>query len=137
MNKKEQRCFDMARAVSYMSDYGKIKIGAVIISKKNLISVASNMRKSHPLQKQLNKFRFSPTDTSKDYIHAELSAIIKANTKNLADSIMYIYREDRNGNLAMCRPCPACMKEIQKVGIKKIYYTTRNGFCKEEIAKEL
>ena len=48
-----------------------------------------------------------------------------------------VYREFRNGKLANCRPCPACMAAIKEMGIEQIYYTTEDGgYVKEEIKSE-
>lgn len=44
---------------------------------------------------------------------------------------LYIYREDKNGNLANCRPCAACISVIDRLGIKYIYYTIDGGFVRE------
>lgn len=46
---------------------------------------------------------------------------------------LYVYREDLNDNLAICRPCNACMKAIKDLGIKTIYYTTNEGYVKESL----
>ena len=37
------------------------------------------------------------------------------------------------GNLAMCRPCSACMLLIRKAGIRTVYYTDKDGFNKLEL----
>lgn len=50
---------------------------------------------------------------------------------------LYVYRQDLKGNLAMCRPCCACMKAIKDLGIKNIYYTTNDGYIHEVILWQL
>ena len=42
MNKKDERFISIAREVSNLSDYRKIKIGAVIVLKREIISVGYN-----------------------------------------------------------------------------------------------
>lgn len=37
----------------------------------------------------------------------------------------------------LARPCPACMAMIKNLGIKKIYYTTDDGFAFEQLETEL
>ena len=59
-------------------------------------------------------------------------AISKCNT-DLTDAKIYVYRENKNGELRMCRPCPACMEIIKERGIRDIYYTTGDGYCHERI----
>ena len=45
MNKKDERFISIAREVSNLSDYRKIKIGAVIVLKREIISVGYNKHK--------------------------------------------------------------------------------------------
>jgi deoxycytidylate deaminase len=40
---------------------------------------------------------------------------------------MYIYRELRNGDLALAAPCKICRKIMQLFEIKEIVYTTDGG----------
>ncbi len=144
MTKKEQRLFNVAKAISKTSTFGRIKIGAALISGAKIISVGVNSKKSHPIQKKLNAFRINSSKEPDsgflrhNHIHAELEAILRApyeathdNNNNLT---LYVYREGFKGQLRNCRPCPACMAAIREHGIKTIYYTTEDGYCKEEIA---
>lgn len=134
MTKREMRYFNVAKSVALCSPHPRFYIGTCIVSKHQIISVSSNQIKSHPAQKKLNMFRFSPCDSSKDRIHAELSAILKVrNKEDLQNACIYVYRINRQNKLGMARPCPACLAKIKEVGIKTIYYTTPDGFCKEDL----
>ena len=137
MIKREKKYFDLAKATAKCSEHPEFHIGAVLINKKQIISVSFNLIKSHPLQKKLNRYRFKPHDRSKDFLHAELAAICKANVHSLRGASLYVYREDKNGIISCCRPCPACMTKIKEVGIKHIYYTIKDGFCHEQISRTL
>lgn len=66
-------------------------------------------------------------------LHAEMSCIMQIKDMDIdfGKVELYVYREDGNGNLAMCRPCAACMKAVDDLGIKKIHYTTYGGFANE------
>ena len=66
-------------------------------------------------------------------LHAEMMCLLGLKDMDIDYSKvkLYIYREDQNGNLSNCRPCPACMELIDRLGIKKIYYTTENGYATE------
>lgn len=121
-----------------MSDYNKIHIGCVAVYKNHVLAVGYNTNKTHPLQKKYNRYR------NKTYVgeftqklHAEMSCIMQIKDMDIdfGKVELYVYREDKNGNLAMCRPCGACMKAIEDLGIKKIHYTTNGGFA-NEIRKE-
>ena len=55
MNKKDERFISIAREVSNLSEYRKVKICAVIVLKREIISVECNKHKSHPIMKVFNK----------------------------------------------------------------------------------
>ena len=132
----KNKFFNVAKAVSKTSDYPRIKIGCCIVKKNKILSVGANLLKSHPTQKSFNKYRDIDTDKMHNNIHAEFDAILKvANKNNLNGADIYLYRENYNGELRMCRPCKACMMMLKVYSIKNIYYTTADGYCKEEVIK--
>ena len=118
-----------------MSDFKQVHIGCIAVYKGHILAVGYNTNKTHPLQKKYNKFRkmynskFEPVPKS----HAEISCLsqIKDMDLDFSKIKLYIYRENKNGNLAICRPCKACMKLIDELGIKKIFYTVDGGFVNE------
>ena len=59
-------------------------------------------------------------------IHAEVDAMYKASkSRHLRDCHMYVVRIGVDANtLKLSRPCSACRKKIEKVGIRKVYYST-------------
>lgn len=134
MTKSEKNLMRVARSVAMTSNFGRIKIGAVVADKKHIISVGANEKKTHPLQKFYNEnnVEYGKSDHLKHHIHAEISCIINAK-HDLRGCTMYIFREDRNGDLNMCRPCKACYQMIKDAGISKIVYTIPNGYAKEKV----
>ncbi len=59
-------------------------------------------------------------------LHAEMDAIVKAEGHSLSGASMFISGfKDKNGNDIVCRPCNKCLKIIELVGIKIVYYTNR------------
>lgn len=118
-----------------MSDFKRVHIGCIAVYKNQILSVGYNTNKTHPLQKKYNKFRNINYDNVEPipFLHAEMSCLLQIKEMDIDFNKveLYIYREDKNGNLAMCRPCKACMKMIDTLGIKNIYYTTNNGYAKE------
>ena len=129
--------FAAAKAVSELSDHKHYKIGAVVVMNHRIISSASNSNsKTHPLQKKYNKYRF--TDDGDHKQHAELAALVPLirDGIDLSNAAIYVYRVHKNGTLAMSRPCPSCMQLIKDVGIKRVFYTTENGYAYEKITKQ-
>ena len=110
-------------------------IGACAEYKGTIVATAYNTNKTSPLQAKYNVYRFR-ADTP-DKAHAEISLIQKLRWK-FGDSIdwskvhIYLYREYKDGNLGPSRPCPSCMTLMRELGIKKIYYTTEDGFVEEK-----
>lgn len=134
MTRKQKSFFDAARAVSKLSDFHRVHIGCVVVDGcHRIISSGFNSTKTHPVQKQLNKERFN--EDTNHTLHSEVSALIPLMRDNIDFSkvVLYTYREDKNGKLAMSRPCPSCMKLIGSLGIKKIWYTTDGGYVCEII----
>lgn len=133
MTKSQHSFFRIARNVSRMSNFPGAKIGAVVVNKHRIISSGYNSKdKCHRLQVELNKKRFN--EPSKGAVHAELDALLPLiNKVDLSNATMYIYREYKDGTIAMCRPCKSCMSIIRRCGIKKIYYTTPEGYAEETL----
>ena len=141
MNK---RYFKFAREASKCATYHGSKnfapaIGAVAIYKGTIAATAYNTNRTSPLQAKYNVYRYRDKDTLAKS-HAETSLIQRLRWK-FGDSIdwskvnIYLYREYKNGELAPSRPCPSCMAMLRELGIQNIYYTTENGYAKEEFKK--
>jgi deoxycytidylate deaminase len=117
------------------SDYKRIHIGCVITYKGIPISFGFNSNKTHPMQKRYNKFRIPNYDECDciPKVHAEIAALskLKKNELNPKKVELFIYRMMDKDKYGMARPCPSCMKAIKDFGIRKIYYTTEDGFAKE------
>ena len=132
MNTK--KWFNVARAVSKTSEYPRIKIGCCIVKRNKILAVGVNLLKSHPMQKRFNKYRGIDTDRIHNNIHAELDAILKvANKEELSGADIYLYREDVFGIIKISKPCPACKHILKLYGIKNIYYTDNDMYCKERL----
>ena len=99
----------------------KQKIKATIYDKKGRILSESynSYHKTHPLQalyaKKVNK-------PDKIYLHAEISAIIKAQKFGEPYKIK-IERYHKDGTPALAKPCPVCELAIKESGISVIEYT--------------
>ena len=138
----KERYFKFAREASKRATYtGSHRfspmIGAVAEYKGSIVATASNTNKTSPLQARYNVYRFKESDTL-DKAHAETSLIQKIRWK-FGDSIdwskvhIYLYREYADGRLGPSRPCPSCMALIRDLGMKKIFYTTEDGYVEEKL----
>lgn len=123
--------FRMAKKVQKLSTYPKARIGASIILGNKIISVGYNQgEKAHPLVRKFNKFQG---------LHAEIHAVLGCK-KRYSDELLkgakiVVYRENKDGELAMCRPCSVCQKILSTYGVKKMIYTTNGGWNSEDITE--
>ena len=134
LSKKDKAYFNIAKEVSFLSDFPKAKIGVCVVYKHKVISTGFNSNRTSPLQKKYNKYRFE-ADTIHT-CHAEIAALkplLNRKDINFKNVDLYIYREFQNKELALARPCTSCMKLIKDLGIRNLYYTTYGGFSHEEI----
>lgn len=102
--------FRLARNVSKLSPHRKYKIGAVLVINGKPISVGHNQSKTHPQALYTG-------------LHAEIQALKASGKSKLKGSIVFVYRNRKDGSLAIARPCKNCMKELKEFGVKRIFYT--------------
>ena len=133
MTKKEMALFRAAKAVSEFGNHHRHKVGAVVVLKHRIISSGCNSTKTHPLQKQYNQYRF--TEDSVHTCHAELVALLPLikDEVDLSNASIFIYREHKNHTIACARPCKSCMQLIKDCGVKRIFYTTEDGYAREDL----
>lgn len=134
MTKSHRAYFKAARAISDISDFKRVKIGAVAVYGHRIISTGYNTSRTCPLQKKYNRYRF--TEDTNHSGHAELQCLkplVGRKDIDFSKVQLYIWRNLSDGSLALARPCQSCMALIKDLGIKQIYYTTYDGYSCEEI----
>lgn len=134
LTKTRRMYFEAARMMAELSDFPKVKVGTVAVYKHHIISSGHNSKKTAPLQKKYNIYRFS--EETIHSLHAELSCLkplIGRKDINFKHVDLYVYRAGNNNTALLARPCPSCMKLITELGIKNIYYTTNTGYSYENI----
>lgn len=137
MTHREQRFFNIAKEISYLSNYKRARVGAVVVIGNRILSTACNSLKTRPLQYRYNVYRgFDNYENSIPREHAEIAALSPLIGKMIDWNkvSIYVYRELKNGKKGCSRPCAACSKLIKDLGIKNIYYINENGnFEKEKV----
>ena len=83
---------------------------SIIVRKNELVSVGTNMFRTHPQAKKLG-YRF-------EEVHSELDALK-----------LFNFRFNRFGDMRMSRPCKKCLPWCD-VLFDDIWFTTDNGICK-------
>lgn len=118
-----QGFFNLAKKLSYKSDYPPHKLGAVIVKSSSIIGIGFNKTRTHPKARTRYKT-----------IHAEMAAVLNSGLEDLSGCSIYVYRETKDGKLGLARPCVHCIEMLKQVGIKHVYYTDVEGFKYERIS---
>lgn len=111
----------LAKAVSLHS-ICKIKVGATIVRCGKPVSVGFN--------KEYGGKRVRDKQNTR---HAEIGALMTCPKERIRGATIYVYRQHKDGSLAMARPCKNCMKALIYYGVKKVVYSTENGWATERI----
>jgi tRNA(Arg) A34 adenosine deaminase TadA len=101
----------------------KYIVGALALdSNDSVIAVSFNSYiKTHPYMKELAG---KANRHEAIYLHAEVSALIKA--RGNAHTIV-IARLTANDNLALSRPCSICEMALKEAKVENVYYTNNDG----------
>ena len=112
--------FELAAKISQKAEHHSHKMSCVIIKKNRIVSVGWNAIKTSP--KSLARFNM---------LHAEIKALLSNKFEDLKGCTAYIYRANKNGELALAKPCVGCFEALKLAGIIKICYTVQNGYKEE------
>ena len=124
MSARQMRNFNRARSAAELSDF-RVKVGAVAILGKQVLSAGWSSSKTHPRQAEFDRFRnFRKDGCVTHALHAEINCLIPL----LDDAELYVYRIRNDQPFGLSRPCAACM-----AAIKQIAYTTNDGYAIERI----
>lgn len=119
----KMKYFEIARKLSFKSDYETHKLGSCVVKGNKLLGLGFNKKKTHP--KSNSRFK---------NIHAELSAILNCQQENLYGCDIYVYRENKKGELSLSKPCNCCLEIIKQVGIRRVYFSTDRGYDSLEVS---
>ena len=109
------------------------KIAAALVFKHNFISYGVCQYKSHPFQKEYSK------NNAAIFLHAENACISAALNRTrdpdlISKSTLYVSRvKHASGNhkdfvCSVAKPCEGCQKAIAAFNIRKVYFTTDEGY---------
>lgn len=99
------------------SNNERAKVGAALFKGNKLISVAWNdTRKTHPN----SPYRFKA-------IHAEFGVFLGNYKTEVVGGTLFVARIDKHGKLKIAKPCALCEEFVLAAGIKKVFYTNRQG----------
>lgn len=137
--------FNEAKKLAMSSEYPSFKLGCVIVYQGKVVGKGVNSKKTCPTQKFYNvhyrDFHVG-TKVPMDLIHAEVAAI-KSVPRAISEKMdwsrakVYIYRYSpgKPSGHGMARSCSGCMQALKDKGVRKLYYTTEDGMCFEDLSK--
>lgn len=114
---KQKKYFELAKRLSRKSDHHKFKLGCVIVNGRQIVGLGYNQLKSHTKSPHVWK-----------RVHSEFHAILGVLPADLKGAEVYVYRETKNGDPAIAKPCPVCEKMLCDCGIRHVYFSIKGGF---------
>ena len=110
-----KRCLEECERSTY-----RFRVGAVIFSSKRIISSGHNEIRSSNIPNKHKLYNNS--------VHAEQAALLGTDWNKLKGcSILVMKCSKTLKQLSNAKPCPMCMKVLEYVGIKDIYYSNEQG----------
>lgn len=116
LSKRDEHFLDVALKAAENSEYRQ-KHGAVITKNGNILAIGINKARNHP--RVLGDF--IKTNAS---FHAEMVAKSRVSDQNLQGATIYVARVMNDGQPSLSKPCPDCQRELDRVGVKRVVYTT-------------
>lgn len=98
----------------------KISVGAVLVHRNKIVSRGYNVV-------------YSTGRKNMDSLHAEVAAIKKADKNKHKGGTIIVGRRNRRGELALAKPCKYCEAYMKKMGIKKVWYSSDDGWMKMDL----
>lgn len=114
----KSKYFDLAQKLSLKSTHPKHQLGCVVVRKNEVVGLGFNKFKTHP--KSNHPFQM---------VHAELDATLGLSREVLKGADVYVYRETKDGETAIAKPCPYCEAALREVGVRKVFYTVDYGYA--------
>ena len=103
----------------------KFRHAAICLDKRGqIVSHATNSRKTHPMQAEYAKRTGKEQKVS---LHAEIAALIRA--RDDIETVV-VARINKRGELRNSRPCPICRLALEEAEVKEIWFSTDRGFEK-------
>jgi deoxycytidylate deaminase len=120
LSKRDKSYLSVARYFAAKSS-ARNTHGAVVVKGGRVLGTGYNKNRNNP---NIVSPEHIKTDCS---FHAEEVAIRDAGEDNIKGAIIYVARVNRHGNDRDSKPCPRCSRLIERVGIKRVVFTSEIG----------
>jgi|SRR5581483_1298042 len=119
---KHNHFINLAKKASEKSDHHKYKMGCVIAKGNKVLGIGFNTNKTHPRSPHTYKS-----------IHAEFMAWMNAGYSDIAGATAYVFRQQKDGTLAMAKPCECCWQFLVESGVSEVVYSFEGTYKKESL----
>lgn len=134
----KKRFFKAAKEESYLSDYDGQHLGAVAVYKdKFILARAHNTAKTNPTQYYYNRYRAKEKTNimikpARSHAEIEIFRRIRYLNVDFKHVTVYIYRELKNGHMALAKPCLSCERCLRDLGVRVICYSDYDGYVEKK-----
>lgn len=118
LSKKDRSYLSVARYFATKSSARNMH-GAVLVRGGRVMGAGYNKNRNHP---DIVSPEHIKTDCS---YHAEEVAIREAGEDNVRGAIIYVARVNKSGKDRDSKPCSRCSALIERVGIKRVVFTSQ------------
>jgi len=120
---KTKKFLDLAGNVANQGGYPRFKHGAALVKGSSVINTAYN--KNGYCSFGARFYEGNPNNVT---LHAELASILNIERENTENSVVYVVRVNTAGEYRLSKPCKMCESAMRFCGIKKVIYSTNDGF---------
>lgn len=112
---------DLLEKRDHLTVPGNTRVGAAVLTNRQIYAYGVNSWKSHPLQAKYAKHPESI------YLHAETDALRRAAwmfpPETIQTMYMLVVRILADGSIGLSMPCGGCFNALEAFGISKVYFT--------------
>lgn len=128
---KHEKHFGLLEKIALANEpVARARLASMLVYRNEILGVGFNKRKTHPFQKRFAKHEHAIN------LHAEIDALINARRiygdDIISKSTLFVLRikcgDDMGIIRAMAKPCLGCQRALSVFNIRKVYYTTDEGF---------
>ena len=122
-SKKTQKYLDLAVKMAQQSGYPQFKHGAALVKGSAVINASCNKQGFNSFGAKFRKKKWGTAT-----LHAELGSILNVERRNTEGATVYVVRVNNSGETRLSKPCHMCESAMKHCGVKKVIYSTNNGY---------
>ena len=118
------RHLNLAIKIAKASDHPRSKHGAVLIRGGSIMNVAKNTNDYTSFGQRFRpRFKHGPASR-----HAEIACVLGLDKSITKGTSLYVARVNKEGETRNSKPCEMCSAILEHTGVKRVFYTTDDGW---------